>query len=148
MHTHEAVSYGVIPVHKKPDGTLEYLLLEQIGIQRTHWGFPKGRPEKDEAPMDTARREFTEESSITAFELKEAPTFSESYSFTVDEDTRVEKTVTYYIGFVTDTAVTPEEGEIVDYAWLSYDEAYQRFTFDNGRNLLEKAHAYLTGTKS
>ena len=57
----EAKSYGVIPIFKGKDGF--YILLVK-NSKGGHWGLPKGTPEKDEKPIDTAKRELFEETGF------------------------------------------------------------------------------------
>jgi 8-oxo-dGTP pyrophosphatase MutT (NUDIX family) len=53
------LSAGVALVHRTPQGW-RFLLLRAY----RHWDFPKGMVEPDEAPIDAARREVTEETGI------------------------------------------------------------------------------------
>ncbi len=67
-----AKSYGVIPVFKNESSF--YILLVK-NSKGGHWGLPKGTPEKDEKPIDTARRELFEETGIKDIDIKTEPTF-------------------------------------------------------------------------
>lgn len=131
-------SCGVVPVHVE-DGTRRYLLIQH---HAGHWGFPKGHPNKGETPVEAARRELAEETGIAEAELLEAPVFEERYYFRV-KDVLVRKTVTYFIGLVADPAVTPQEEEIADYAWGTFDETMARLSFKEGKRILKEAEAAL-----
>src|SRR3990167_6052811 len=78
MQKLEAKSYGVIPIFKNKDGF--YILLVK-NSKGGHWGLPKGTPEKDEKPIDTAKRELAEETGIRDIEIKIEPTLEEKYDF-------------------------------------------------------------------
>ena len=142
-------SYGVVPAHR--EGSTWRFLLVQHATRRErapkeeragHWAFPKGHPEDKEAPIDTARRELAEEAGILDAHIEEQPTFEERYFFTFEGST-VRKTVTYFLGIVTDTTVRIQEDEIVDYRWATLEEALELATFENARAILRQAQEYL-----
>ncbi|MFP4145662.1 MAG: bis(5'-nucleosyl)-tetraphosphatase [Phycisphaeraceae bacterium] len=132
-------SFGVIPVFEQA-GERKYLLVQHRG---GHWGFPKGHPEPGEAPRETARRELVEETGLEPERLLAEPALRESYVFTKRRGTRVRKTVTYYIGFVSDPRTTPQPEEISACAWGDFGETRARMSFREGRRLLEQAEAHL-----
>lgn len=43
-----------------------------------------------------------------------------------------------------DVTITKQDIEIADTAWLPVDEAVDRLTYDNLKNLLKRAHQYIT----
>jgi 8-oxo-dGTP pyrophosphatase MutT (NUDIX family) len=142
MDVIQAVSFGVVPFIRRGED-IQYLLIEQYGIGRNkHWGFPKGRPEPDEVPIETARREFVEETGNSTVIVFSEPVFVEHYSFEAPEG-NVEKKVTYYIGEVRSTDVIPQEEEIAAYGWFTYEDALKRFTYENGRHVLRQVHEFL-----
>ena len=51
--------------------------------------------------------------------------------------------MTIFLAETTDKHTIIQESEIEDYAWLNYYKALQALKFDNDRNTLRKAHAYL-----
>ena len=128
-------AYGVIPVLKK-DGEepLFLLLLHRAG----HWALPKGRPEPGEGPVGTALREFKEETGIGGCRVYPHKTFTEHYL-----KGSVRKTVTYYLGFVTNPHVRIQEAEISDSRWLKFDGALQKATFEETRRVLRLARDFL-----
>jgi len=131
-------SYGVIPVLKKNDKTT-YLLVQH---REGHWAFPKGHAEAGESDLEAARRELAEETGITVCRIVEEPSFSEGYVIR-KKDEPISKTVKYYLGFVQSLDVTVQESEIADFAWLEYEAALERLTFEEARKILRAAHAHL-----
>ena len=114
-------SAGVICVHKE---TKDILLVHQVA---GHWGFPKGHLEPGETPREAALRELYEEVGIKDVTLREEP-IKKTYSFEKDGDF-IEKTVTYYVGYVNSKDATIQETEISEIAWLPQKEAIERLTY-------------------
>lgn len=134
-------SCGVIPIRVTESGR-EFLLVRH---HAGHWAFPKGHPEGDETPMETARRELLEETGLASVELLEAPAFEEAYSFTKKSGTVVEKMVTYYLGRLSDPAaeVTVQAEEVSAFAWGDAEATVAQLTFAEGRRLFDEVLSYL-----
>lgn len=130
----EAKSYGVIPICKNKEGF--YILLVK-NTKGGHWGLPKGTPEKDEKPIDTARRELSEETGIKEIEIKAEPTFEERYDFEQDE-TQYSKTITYYIGFVSKMTEGNQLDEIDELKWVKIDKAQNTLTHQSAIDVVKK----------
>lgn len=131
-------SFGVIPIHR--DGQdIELLLIQHVA---GHWGFPKGHAKGDEAPLETAQREFEEETGILQYQVDENMSFQEVYYPQKDGEI-LHKTVTYYPAKVSQKQVTMQVEEIADYGWFSYKDAVKRMTFPAGKKLLRKVKKYL-----
>jgi len=115
-----------------------YLLLK---YRWGHWGFIKGHIEPGEDEIETIKRETKEETGIT--DIKFIPGFREKieYTYTMHGEKR-HKTVYYRLAETTQINVKLSH-EHVAYAWLPYEEAIKRITYDNDRNVLRKAHEYL-----
>lgn len=132
-------SCGLI-LYRHVEETPAFLLLHYPG---GHWDFPKGHVEEvDENEMATAHRELEEETGISAIEFDAKFREPMFYAFNRGRKERVEKTVVY---FIAETKVDSVElsHEHQGYEWLSYEQAMERLTFDNARELLEKAHQHL-----
>ncbi|MEG4507216.1 NUDIX domain-containing protein [Microcoleus sp. F6_B4] len=134
--------FGIVPIFGKEADALFLLIQHQAG----HWAFPKGHADPGESPAETARREFEEETGISDFEMLDEPSFTEHYSFVKDGEP-IEKTVTYFLGFVKSMAVVLQEEEVQNSAWLSFEEAVKRITFDANRQMFGEVKAYLDGRK-
>lgn len=142
-------SYGVVPVFKEGGRWLFLLVQHSTSRERApkeeragHWAFPKGHAEKNESPLQTAKRELAEEAGITDAEIVEGAEFSERYFFTFEGST-VRKMVTYFLGIVKSKEVHIQEAEIVDYKWATYEEALELATFENAKAMIRDARAFL-----
>ncbi|MDA8028704.1 MAG: NUDIX domain-containing protein [Nitrospiraceae bacterium] len=58
-------SFGIVPIAFDSDGSPLFLILRAY----RNWDFPKGVPESGETPLETATREFFEETGIREFSL-------------------------------------------------------------------------------
>lgn len=133
-------SCGVIP-YRIVDGKREFLLIQH---KAGHWAFPKGHPDEGETEIETARREFAEETGIQAVEIDEDQPFEEMYTFTKRSGKQVMKCVIYYLGQVaSNQKVRLQEAEVSDYAWGGAVKTRKRMTFDEGRALLDEVLTYL-----
>lgn len=122
--------------HEKSCGAIIFdgdkvLVLQQAA---GHWGFPKGHVEKNETEVETATREIKEETNLDV-EINTNYRYSESYS----PAEGIEKEVIYFIAKVTGGKIKPQEEEVQKIEWLNYEEALNRLTFENSKNLLKKA---------
>ncbi|MEG3929093.1 NUDIX domain-containing protein [Microcoleus sp. D3_18a_C4] len=134
--------FGIVPIFGKEADALFLLIQHQAG----HWAFPKGHANPGESPAETARREFEEETGISDFEMLDEPSFTEHYSFVKDGEP-IEKSVTYFLGFVNSMEVVLQEEEVQNSAWLSFEEAVTRITFDANRLMFGEVKAYLDSRK-
>lgn len=132
-------SCGIIPFKRDKD-TLLFLLVKNR--EGGHWAFPKGRQKKNEMNMETAKREFSEETGITSFQILDEKTFHEKYTVMRD-GVQTDKEVTYFLGEVFDSSVNIQEEEISDYAWLSYEDALKKITYKHTTQILTDAFEYL-----
>ncbi len=135
-------SCGVIAYRRDADG-LKFLLLHYPG---GHWDFPKGHVEKQDATEhDTARRELQEETGITQLEFNEGYKEAMYYEFRRGRSELVKKVVVYFLGETKEEAVSISF-EHQNFIWLPYEEALERLTFENAKELIRKAQPYLNHT--
>ncbi len=132
-------SFGIIPIHEQA-GQRRFLLIHQ---QKGHWAFPKGHADPGETPMQTALRELAEETGIGSIELLGDERFVERYAFINKKGKHVDKTVTFFIGRVSDPAVTVQPEEVQDFAWLDAEQVRGRLTFPEARELFGRVLAHL-----
>lgn len=124
--------FGVVPVQVGAGGDRRYLLIQH---QAGHWAFPKGHAEAGETPLETAHREFQEETGITQYEIIPGIELSENYNFEIKGRYQF-KTVRYFPAIVQQTEVKIQLSEIKDFAWLPYAEAMKRLTYAPNRQVL------------
>lgn len=130
-------SYGIIPIFKTKYENLFLLLHSTKG----HWSFPKGHREGTETDEETARRELSEESGIKEISIPDKKLFSESYSFH-ENDVLIHKTNTYFVGYVTDTTVTIQKEEVLEFRWVTRDEGME-LVWPECRKIIEEVTLYL-----
>jgi len=136
-------SAGIITYHTN-NNVITYLLLHYA---HGHWDFVKGKIESNENKHEAALRELREETGITAITID--PNFSESFSYVYTEVDGIvtKKTVYFFVGCTPETDVTLSD-EHQDYAWLPFEEAMERLTFENAREVLRATHRYITSRSS
>ena len=129
-------SCGAVVFRK--NGQVRYLLLH---YEAGHWGFVKGELEKGEREEDTVRRELEEETGIT--DAKFIGEFREEISYFYRRAGQtIHKQVTYFLVQVK-SSIVELSYEHVGYGWLSYQQALEKLTFKNAKNVLKKAHEFL-----
>ena len=134
------VSGGIVVYNKDKDNKVEYLLL-QYGAG--HWDFPKGKLEQGESKDQAARRELTEETGLHDVTIHDGFEESLVYQFNDFRGYPVEKTVYFFVGEVPYKGPITLSHEHQAYAWLPYEKALEMLTYQNAKNVLIKAHAFL-----
>ncbi|MCB9639056.1 MAG: NUDIX domain-containing protein [Myxococcales bacterium] len=131
-------SFGVIPYYVDGYRYL-YLLVQHHG---GHWGFPKGHPNEGESAIQTARREFEEETGVREYQVNPERSFMEVYVFQKGR-TEVEKTVTYYPARVFSPEVHLQAEEIKDHRWLTFEDGIKLITFDGSKQVLAEVRNFI-----
>jgi len=106
-----------------------------------HWDFPKGHIETNETEMMTALRELEEETGISNVEIIDGFRHSISYNFFRNSKS-ISKKVIFFLATTIEKKVILSH-EHIDYAWLGFEDAISRLTYDNAREILQKAYSYL-----
>ena len=134
-------SAGAVVFRK--DKEIMYLLLH---YEAEHWDFPKGNIEKGENDIETVKREIEEETGIKDIQI--IPKFIEKmqYYFKFKSDL-INKTVVFYLA-KTKTEHIKLSLEHIDSVWLSYDDALDKLTFKNAKEILKKANKFIINHKS
>ncbi|HEX6203715.1 MAG TPA: NUDIX hydrolase [Thermoanaerobaculia bacterium] len=126
-------SAGGVVVRGGPGGG-EVLL---IAVSGGRWQLPKGRLEEGETAEQAAVREVAEETGVRG--TVRAPLPAIEYWFS-RSDRRIHKRVDYflldYLGGSTDDY---DPHEVDGAAWMPWDEALGRLTFDNERRVVAAA---------
>ncbi len=119
-------------------GEVRYLLLR---YSAGHWDFVKGNVELNESEKDTVIRELQEETGIVDAQFIDG--FREKIEyFYRRQGTTVHKKVIFFL-IETQAEQVKLSFEHVGFAWLKYQDALEKLTFRNAKNVLQKAHKLL-----
>lgn len=108
----------------------EVLLIKHL---KGHWDFPKGHVEENETEKETAIREVKEETNIDV-EIESDKRYVIEY-FT---DTGNLKEVVFFVAKMVGGEIKPQETEVEEIKWVSFEDAIKIITYDDPRNLLKK----------
>ena len=105
------------------------------------WGIPKGKVEDNESLFETALRETKEETGID--DLVFIPGFRERITYFYRRGKElVFKEVIFYLAETRKRDVVLSY-EHEDYVWLCFEDAINRLTYKNSKEVLKKAHRHL-----
>ena len=133
-------SCGAVVFKRNKDG-VKYLLLH---YEAGHWDFPKGHQEKNEKEEQTAAREIKEETGIEDIEFVDNFQETIKYFYKKGDETVYKEVVFFLAQSATETVELSKEH--IGYAWVSYEHALKKLTFNNSKELLEKADKFLYKT--
>jgi len=120
-----------------------YLLLQ---YEAKHWDFPKGNIEKGETDQETIKREIEEETGIKDIEIIKDFKEKIQYYFKFEGEL-INKTVIFYLA-KTETKEVKLSFEHIGSIWLPYDEAMEKLTFKNAKEILKAANEFLETHKT
>lgn len=106
-----------------------------------HWALPKGHPESNESPKETAARELFEETALTVTTFLDIPEEHELYSFR-EGAYLIDKKVSYFAALVSGRP-RPQEAEIAECLWVDVEKASELATFPATKQLCERLHTLL-----
>lgn len=106
-----------------------------------HWDFVKGKIENYESVEQAVIRETKEETGITDIEFIKGFKEKIEYSFKFNGDI-VQKEVVFFLA-KTNTKQVELSCEHLDYTWLDFNNALNKITYENAKNVLRKAKNYL-----
>ena len=132
--TRREFSAGFI-LFRDTDAGPVYLLLDY----GRHWDYAKGHLEEGETAWQAAVRELREETGIRQVDRVGRFERDMHYMFRSPKKGLIAKTVTYFLGRTKAQKVTLSD-EHSGHAWLPYEEAMARLTYDNAREVLQAAH--------
>ena len=130
-------SCGAILFKKQKEG-IKYLLLH---YEAGHWDFPKGKQEKNEKEEQAAAREIKEETGVEDIEFVDGFREVIKYFYKKDKETVFKEVVFFLAESATEDVKLSFEH--IGYAWLGYEHAFKRLTFNNSKELLRKANQFL-----
>jgi 8-oxo-dGTP pyrophosphatase MutT (NUDIX family) len=135
------VSAGGVVV-RAADDTYEVCLVSD----GRYWGLPKGNLDAGEAPRDAAMREVSEETGIARGTLSVVAELTPSEYVYRRRDTGrlVFKRVHHFLMTAPHgSELHRQEAEIADAAWLAFDAALRRASFDDTKRALQQAELLL-----
>ncbi|MDJ0793593.1 MAG: NUDIX domain-containing protein [Woeseiaceae bacterium] len=115
----QRLSCGVVVARQADDGWLTLMLRAYH-----HWDFPKGICEDNEEPLDAAKREVREETSVDDLSFDWGDRFFETGPYSRGKVAR------YFIASTrqvdVEMGISPETGEPEhhEWRWVTFDEAY------------------------
>jgi len=136
----EERSAGVVIFLEKPEG-IHFLLLN---YPTGHWDFVKGKIEEGENNHQTAIREAKEETGISDLEFIEGFEEKINYNFQFEGEL-IHKEVVFFLA-KTKTSKVIVSHEHLDYAWLDYENALKKITYQNAKNILSKVNNLIRKT--
>jgi len=129
----KSVSAGGVVMN--PEGRI--LVVSQRGVS---WSLPKGHIEKGESPLETARREITEESGIT--ELRFIKKLGEYSRYRMGEnnldDTFVTKKIILFLFKTNQEKLKPRDPKNPEARWVDKTEVANILTHQKDREFFRK----------
>ena len=139
MTMYDEISVGSVLYILDTTFNVNYLILN---YSYGHWDFPKGNKENGESELDTIKREIMEETGIT--DIKFIDDFRQQISYRYKKKFKlVNKSVIYYIVETKSNKVVLSF-EHVNFAWLNFNDALNRLSFDNSKKILKNANEFLS----
>ena len=139
MAMYDEISAGAVLHLMDENFEINYLILN---YSYGHWDFPKGNIESGETEIDTIKREVMEETGIVDIKLIEG--FRQQISYKYRKKSKlVNKTVIYYLAETKSSKVVLSF-EHVNFAWLNFDDALNKLSFDNSKKVLKNAKEFLS----
>jgi bis(5'-nucleosidyl)-tetraphosphatase len=134
----EELSAGALIFYEK-DGERRYLALH---YPAGHWDFPKGGVERGETEEEAARREIMEETGLIVNSF--IPNFRKKIEYHYRRaDGLSHKQVIFFLARANTDRVKISY-EHSNYEWLTFEQAMRRLSFENARNILREANAFLS----
>ncbi len=131
-------SFGVVPFSNEGGIWKVLLILHREG---NHWGFPKGRAQPNETPLESAKRELQEETGLVIKQVLIDQPMVEQYQFRRKKQIIV-KVVHYFAAFVEGSLHLQQE-EVRDAKWLTLPEAIKQLSFREARHILKESLRHL-----
>jgi 8-oxo-dGTP pyrophosphatase MutT (NUDIX family) len=133
LKTSRAESAGGV-VYRDRDGSIEVVLVGRVEPET--WGLPKGTPNKGETREETALRETREE---TGLQVRIVEPIDEITYWFVARQTRICKTVYYYLMQPVGGNTAEHDPEYDRVEWFSVDRALDVMTYTNEADIVREA---------
>ena len=130
-------SCGAVVLRRSKEG-IKYLILH---YEAKHWDFPKGKLEPNETEEEAAKREIKEETGIDDVQFAEGFKQKISYFYRKNDEI-IHKEVVVFLAETKNEAIKLSF-EHVGYVWMGYENAYNKLTFNNSKEVLKKADEFV-----
>tara|TARA_B100000902_G_scaffold223365_1_gene212189 strand:- start:3602 stop:4024 length:423 start_codon:yes stop_codon:yes gene_type:complete len=107
-----------------------------VGNEKSFWGYPKGHLENGEKPADAAVREVYEETGFKVEICSETPIAESRYEIEL-EDIVINKTVWFYEMKTIKAFDREPDDEISELAIATFEEALELLTFEEDKKILK-----------
>ena len=125
----------------------EFLLLQHK--RGSHWDFPKGRREKGENDIQTAKREIWEETGYNPNTFRFLKRLSNVIRYTVHRGKMLlPKEVRLFLVRVSNDVQVRLSAEHLDYKWFTYEEALDNVTYKSSQKILKEAYKWIEENSS
>ena len=126
-------------IYQECEGWMYVALIATKGSpQRERWGLPKGIVEKGEGSAQTALREVAEETGLEG-EIVGKLGYIEYWFGSSEDKILYHKFVDFYLLEYRSGEVEKHYCEVEQARWFPIEEAIERVSFDNERDILRKA---------
>ena len=126
-------SFGIVPFLNE-NGTWKVLLI--LHREGNHWGFPKGKANPGETPLEAATRELKEETGLSVIQILREEPLAEQYQFRRKKEFIVK--IVHYFPALIEGSLQLQQEEIRDAKWLPVSEALKQLTFREARHILQE----------
>jgi phosphoribosylformimino-5-aminoimidazole carboxamide ribotide isomerase len=136
-------SAGIIPYRNTEHGP-EFLLLFNLFFEQ--WQFPRGGVRSDESDLESARREFEEETGLAIRKVHEDCRVELNYTANI-RSYAIERTLVYYLAEVASGEISFGDEDHCEALWVGPQEAWELLTETGPEQLpaLDAAVGYLQG---
>ena len=125
-------------VYKEHQGERMYLI---IRASNGDYGFPKGHVEGNETEYEAAIRELKEETNV---EVEIVDGFRHQIEYALPNKPNVIKQSVYFLGKCTAESIVCQESEVSEAAFITFDTALERLSFEDTKKILKKADSYIS----
>ena len=138
--TVDETSAGGLVVRRCRDDLQVALIARYDRRHRLVWSLPKGHVEQGETVEEAALREVLEETGLTASIVDSLGVID--FWFAVEER-RIHKTVHHFLMRYESGEINDEDSEVVEVAWVPFDDVAPRLAYRDERRLVAKARGML-----
>lgn len=136
MPNERAFSAGGVVIRHTSVGAELVLGRRRRNRRHSMWSLPKGTPDGNETPEETALREVNEE---TGLEVRILDTIGDIHYRFVRGGRRIDKTVHYYLMEATGGDLADHDHEFEEVRWFELAEAESVMRFPTERDILARA---------